>query len=283
MRNQRSTFQNKQKHLLDTTEQLSSKTKPRQHLTPGRSELLTKLLSGGVEGHVSAHSGVRGVDWRLHRKQLLIGWSSSGRQWSCCQETSCTKTPDGEVPTRWRRWYRVLFMRRCVNSPKLQNAISVLNKWKANTFPRCILNCKFWEIKLAGSSSAALWIIKRHVESWIWRAAAGWIHASSQLTRERVGTVFRLDDDQTRQGENTRKQEEGPALEIRQKLQRGEEMDVMLICLHVAYVCWWQDQFNPAQQVVYHSSMSQPERRKYLTSWGKLRQMTQSDETSGWI
>lgn len=38
------------------------------------------------------------------------------------------------------------------------------------------------------------------------------------------------DDDQTRQGENTRKQEKGPALEIRQKLQSGEEMDVMLIC-----------------------------------------------------
>lgn len=110
----------------------------------------------------------------------------------------------------------------------------------------------FGEMKLPESSSAALWKLKGML--WIWRAAAGWIHASSQLT---LGTVFWLDSDQT--------QADCLVSRLRKKTEaaEGRSDGVMLTRSHVVWVCWCQDQLDSAGRAVGRGNRVQTD-----TSWG---------------
>lgn len=114
-------------------------------------------------------SCVESVDWRLQRKQLLSDWLFSCCQWSGYQETSNTKERERERCRLHNVVIRGEFGRQ-LNQATIKavfsNPLSLyqMEEQRVPTLiPQNFTDIKFWEKNLSVTSSAALWIIKRHV------------------------------------------------------------------------------------------------------------------------
>lgn len=95
-------------HKLWKRNEKTSSKPSELYTTPGRLKLLTTSCQQGSE--VPARSTLRcqgvgvsrGVDWKLHRKQLLISRPSSCCQWS---KTTRTKRREEKVSSHSWKWY----------------------------------------------------------------------------------------------------------------------------------------------------------------------------------